>query len=32
MEYRLVKADRKMFSKYFATYYKNIGLDRAGVI
>lgn len=23
MEYRLVKADRKMFSKYFATYYKN---------
>ncbi|MEC0255685.1 GNAT family N-acetyltransferase [Paenibacillus lautus] len=23
MEYRLVKADRKVFSKYFATYYKN---------
>ncbi|KZS48400.1 hypothetical protein AWU65_21915 [Paenibacillus glucanolyticus] len=24
MEYRLVKADPKAFSKYFATYYKNI--------
>ncbi|KOR89024.1 GNAT family N-acetyltransferase [Paenibacillus solani] len=23
MEYRLVKSDRTMFSKYFATYYKN---------